>query len=200
VTRRAFVSFGGWEEHDPRACAEWAARVLRDNGFEVDMRDTLAPLLDDRFTRDLDLVVPVWSLAAAEDGVVDALVASVERGVGFAGFHGAASTFWTHNAYRRLVGGSFVWHPPELEYEVEPVAGEPFRVTTEQYYLHVDPANDVIATTRFEDGTTMPLAWRRSHGAGRVFYSALGHSRAVLDEEPVRALFVEGALWAARRS
>jgi type 1 glutamine amidotransferase len=193
VTRRAFVTFGGWEGHRPRACAEWAAELLQREGFEVELSDALAPLPED-----LSLIVPVWSVAEAPDEEIDALVAAVDGGAGLAAFHGAAATFHRHNAYKRLVGGTFVWHPEEREFEVELAGGGSFRVMTEQYYLHVDPANDVVASTTFPEAGVMPVAWRRHQGKGRVFYSALGHAPEVLDLEPVRALFIEGALWAAR--
>lgn len=194
--RRAFVTFGGWEGHRPRACAEWVAELLAAHGFEVELSDALAPLPDE-----LSLVVPVWSIAEAPTADVDALVAAVVDGVGLAAFHGAAATFHAHNGYRRLVGGTFVWHPEEREFEVAPAEGPAFRLTTEQYYLHIDPANEVVARTTFPDGTVMPVAWRRRQpDGGRVFYSTLGHSPEVLALEPVRALFLEGALWAASSS
>lgn len=195
MTRRAFISYGGWEEHEPRACAEWVAELLQREGFVVELEDTLAPLPEN-----LSLVVPVWSLADAPDEELDALVGAVAGGVGCAAFHGAAATFHRHNAYRRLLGGTFVWHPDEHEFEVQLEAGDSFRVTTEQYYMQVDPANNVVAHTTFPDGTVMPVAWRRREGNGRVFYSALGHAPDVLALEPVRALFLEGALWAASAS
>ena len=55
---------------------------------------------------------------------------------------------------------------------------------SEQYYLHVDPSNEVLATTTFSGdygdapwiaGTVMPVVWKRKYGQARVFYSSLGH-------------------------
>jgi hypothetical protein len=83
-----------------------------------------------------------------------------------------------------------------------------FSVTSEQYYLHVDPANHVLATTRFPvaDGphvpngeVEMPAAWTRRHGRGRVFYCSVGHDPDVLREPGPLELVVRGILWAARR-
>ena len=193
---KALVTWGGWDGHRPEQCAAWAATLLRDNGFEVEVADSLAPLVA---APALDLVVPVWSIADAPDAELDALLALVARGTGLAAFHGAASTFRRHHGYQRVVGGQFVWHPEELAYDVELADGSSFGAHTEQYYMHVDPANEVVATTTFADGTIMPVAWRRSWGEGRVFYSSLGHSPDVLALEPVRALFEDGALWASRR-
>ena len=34
-------------------------------------------------------------------------------------------------------------------------------LNTEQYYMHVDPSNEVLATTQFESGCVMPVAWTR---------------------------------------
>jgi uncharacterized protein len=195
---RALVTWGGWEGHRPEECAAWAAGLLRDHGFDVSVTDSLTPLLDPFAADELDLLVPVWSIADASNEELDALVALVARGTGLAAFHGAAATFRGHSGYHRVVGGQFVWHPDELAYEVDLVDGSSFGVQTEQYYMHVDPANEVLATTRFEDGTVMPVAWRRQWGAGRVFYSSLGHAPEVLAQEPVRALFETGALWATR--
>jgi type 1 glutamine amidotransferase len=196
MSRRALVTWGGWEGHRPEECAAWAAELLRTNGFEVDVSASLTPLLD---APDLDLVVPVWSIADAPEAELEALVALVAAGTGLAAFHGAASTFRRHYGYHRTIGGQFVWHPDELAYDVVLADGSSFGVHTEQYYLHVDPANEVVATTTFADGTVMPVAWRRAWGEGRVFYSSLGHAPEVLALEPVAALFETGALWASRR-
>lgn len=79
-------------------------------------------------------------------------------------------------------------------------------VTTEQYYLHVDPANRVLATTRFTGDfgplaangpVTMPVAWTRHYGSGRVFYCALGHRPDVLEEPSASRLTARGLRWAA---
>jgi uncharacterized protein len=190
--RRALVTYGGWDGHQPQKCAAWVAGELAAAGFDVKLTEALAPLPDG-----LALIVPVWSIAEAPAAELDSLVAAVGNGVGLAAFHGAAATFHCHNGYRRMIGGTFVWHPEEREFEVEQLNGPAFRLTTEHYYLHVDPADEVVASTTFSDGTVMPVAWRRHEGIGRVFYSALGHSPQVLALEPVRALFMKGALWAA---
>jgi hypothetical protein len=84
-----------------------------------------------------------------------------------------------------------------------------FEVVSEQYYLLTDPGNNVIATTSFPtpgaegphdaNPCAMPQVWTKSFGKGRVFYSALGHSRSVLEEQMPKELMRRGFLWAARR-
>ena len=44
----------------------------------------------------------------------------------------------------------------------------------------------------------MPVVWKRQHGAGRVFYSALGHVAAEFQGRELAMLFERGMLWAAR--
>ena len=80
-----------------------------------------------------------------------------------------------------------------------------FEHRSEQYYMHVDPANEVLATTTFTgehapwiDGVVMPVVWKKRYGAGRVFYSSLGHRAYELDVPEIRTLMTRGMLWAAR--
>jgi hypothetical protein len=76
---------------------------------------------------------------------------------------------------------------------------------SEQYYMHVDPAVDVLATTTFSgqpapwiDGVVMPAVWKKLYGKGRVFYTTLGHVAADFDVPEAREIVKRGLLWAAR--
>ena len=73
--------------------------------------------------------------------------------------------------------------------------------------LHVDPANHVLATTRFPTVTwhhspngpvDVPVAWTRRWGLGRVYYNALGHKANVIAEGPAHEMLRRGLLWAAK--
>jgi type 1 glutamine amidotransferase len=135
--------------------------------------------------------------------------------VGLAGFHGGlCDAFRNSPEYQFITGGQWVAHPGgiidyrvEIERRDDPVVRglDDFDYRSEQYYLHVDPANEVLATTRFSgehapwiDGVVMPVAWKRRHGQGRVFYSSLGHVAAEFQHPSMRTLFERGMLWAAR--
>jgi len=72
--------------------------------------------------------------------------------------------------------------------------------------MHTDPANKVLATTRFPivegphvpNGVVdMPVAWTKYYGQGRVFYCSLGHHAAVVRQPEVLRLCLRGLLWAA---
>ena len=84
-----------------------------------------------------------------------------------------------------------------------------FDMRSELYYLHLDPSVHVLAETTVTDGgsgfaphltdgpVTMPVAYTRRWGRGRVFYCSLGHSDAEFDRFPgAWALMRRGLLWA----
>jgi hypothetical protein len=185
--------------------------MLEHEGLSVRVADTL-----DALTGGLDelrLIVPIWTMGTIAPEPLEALMRAVEGGVGLAGFHGGmGDAFRDATDYQFMVGGQFVSHPDGIkEYEVH-VLEDPlteglgdFRVRSEQYYMHVDPSNHVLATTTFDPestpwvaGTVMPVAWTRRWGAGRVFYSSLGHAPQELDVPEARELLRRGLLWAAR--
>jgi type 1 glutamine amidotransferase len=43
--------------------------------------------------------------------------------------------------------------------------------------------------------TDFPLAWAKTHGKGRVFYSALGHAAATWDNPDVHHMYFEALKW-----
>jgi hypothetical protein len=216
-TPRALFVYGGWEGHEPEGCAEIYGDLLASHGFAVEQSSTLAVFSDAAALDGLRLIVPFWSMGTIADTELRGLVDAVEGGVGLAGFHGGmGDSFRSEPEYQFMVGGQFVAHPDDfVEYRVEIVDRHgpitrgisDFTILSEQYYMHVDPANHVLATTTFEtrsapwtNGTRMPVVWTRHHGLGRVYYSSLGHS---LDDHAiteVRTLHTRGMLWAGGAS
>jgi type 1 glutamine amidotransferase len=211
---RALIVQGGWEGHSPLAFAEAYAAMLREEGFAVEIADTLDPLGGD--LEGLSLIVPIWSMGSIAEPQLRGLLDAVAGGVGLAGFHGGAGdAFRAETEYQFMVGGQFVAHPDGIkDYDVTIVDRDSpitrgladFRVHSEQYYMHVDPSNHVLATTVFHpesapwaEGVVMPVAWTRTWGAGRVFYCSIGHAVSELDIPEVAALQRRGMLWAARR-
>jgi uncharacterized protein len=213
--RRALIVHGGWDGHDPAGFADYYATVLRDAGFEVALSDTLDALADADALAGLSLIVPIWTMGAIAPEQLEPLTQAVAGGVGLAGFHGGmGDAFRDATDFQLMVGGQFVGHPDGIkDYEVtisdrehEITRGvSDFGVTSEQYYMHVDPSNHVLATTTFHprtapwlDGVIMPVVWTRRWGAGRVFYSSVGHSLGDLDVPEVPEIQRRGMLWAAR--
>ena len=209
----ALIVWGGWDGHHPAEFAGHCAEMLREEGLTVDVSDSLDALSDG--LRELSLIVPIWTMGTIAPEPLAALVAAVESGVGLAGFHGGmGDAFRDATDFQFMVGGQFVAHPDNIkDYEVAIADREHeitrglggFRMHSEQYYMHVDPSNHVLATTVFEPasapwvaGVEMPVAWTRLHGEGRVFYSSLGHQPADLGVHEAGELLRRGMVWAAR--
>ena len=215
MKKKALIVYGGWAGHQPRETSELVAGDLRADGFSVELSDTLDAFLDEARLKTFDLIVPNWTMGQITGDQEGALVRAIESGVGLGGFHGGAGdAFRGGTAYQFMVGGQFVAHPDnEKDYLVriiqpaDPiVAGVgDFAVRSEQYFMHVDPSNDVLATTTFQsasapwiNGTVMPVVWKRFYGRGRVFYQSIGHGIRELALPQVREITRRGLLWAAR--
>ena len=211
----ALMVWGGWEGHEPEKCAQIFAPLLRAQGYEVEISDTLDSYLDTERMQALDLIVQVWTMGTITKEQEAGLLAAVKSGVGFAGWHGGqADSFRNNTEYQFMVGGQWVAHPGNIiDYRVniinhqdEITAGiEDFDMHTEQYYMHVDPSNEVLATTTFTgehafwiEGTMMPVVWKRRYGTGRVFHCSLGHQARDFDVPEAREIVRRGLIWAGR--
>jgi type 1 glutamine amidotransferase len=189
---------------------------LKEQGFTVEISDTLAVYTDAELLAATDLVLQCWTMGETTGEQTRGLVEAVRAGTGFAGWHGGIiDSFRGDVGYTLLTGGQFLRHPDgflDHSVEIRPeradhpvVAGlADFRVFTEQYWVATDPDNDVLATTTFpadeerDHEVVMPAVWTRRQGAGKVFVSAIGHKADDFDVPEVRALTERGLLWASR--
>ncbi|MFH1499004.1 MAG: ThuA domain-containing protein [Verrucomicrobiota bacterium] len=211
MKRVLFVS-GGWDGHKPNEIVEIFRPALAAHGFESVVETTLDVLADVERLKTFAVIFPCWTMGALTKEQSQGLRAAVRGGVGLAGIHGGmGDAFRGDIDYEWMTGGHFVGHPHVGDYTVNvratsnPItAGLPgtFAYRSEQYYLLVDPAIEVLAeTTYVHEGRTctMPVAWVKSWGEGRVFYSALGHApEEFMTYPPAKELTVRGVLWAAR--
>ena len=213
--KSALFVCGGWEGHEPEKCARIVAPFLQENGYETEISTTLDSYLDEEKMRDLDLIVPIWTMGTITKEQEQGLIRAVESGVGLAGWHGGmADSFRQNINYQFMVGGQWVAHPGNIiDYEVniidhdDPITAgiEDFGMHSEQYYMHVDPSNEVLATTTFSgeyvpwiSGNVVPVVWKRQWGEGRVFYCSLGHVAKDFDVPEAREIVKRGMLWASR--
>ena len=165
---------------------------------------------------ELSVICPIVTMSTIEADQSEGLRAAVMSGVGIAVHHGGMGDSYRNDTeYQFMVGGQFICHPGGIiDYTVNikdngdvitKGLGD-FSLTSEQYFMHVDPSNEVLATTTMNQrkeapwvsGTVMPVVWKRMYGEGKVFYSALGHVNADFDVEEVWTMQKRGILWAAR--
>jgi len=219
MTKKALVVWGGWLGHQPEEVAGIYRSVLEAEGFEVEVSNSLESFADREKLRELDLIVPNWTMGDIPKKYVHHVMYAVAAGVGIAGTHGGMCDAFRNNVdWQFMTGGNWVAHPGNdgVEYMVNVkhsssslLAGiEDFKVVSEQYYLHVDPAVEVLATTRFPNPSVpgphmtnsavdMPVVWTKRWGEGRVFYCALGHQANIIEMPQVKEIVRRGFVWAA---
>jgi type 1 glutamine amidotransferase len=213
--KSALFVWGGWEGHEPKQCVDIFAPWLESQGFKVEISHTLDAYLDAAKLKSLDLIVQVFTMSTITPEQEKGLLEAVKGGVGLAGWHGGlADAFRSNTEYQFMVGGQWVAHPGGvIGYDVDITKPDDpivkglktrFHMKSEQYYMHVDPINEVLATTTFSGqyapwikGVVMPVVWKKYYGTGRVFYTSLGHVAADFDVPEARAIVQRGMLWAA---
>jgi uncharacterized protein len=212
--RKALIVWGGWEGHEPEQGAGIVRAMLEEDGFSVAVENTTKAFADPAI-HDLSLIVPIITMSKIEKADAVNLASAVESGVGLAGYHGGMGDSFRESVdYHFVVGGQWVAHPGNIiDYRVditrpddpvmEGISSFPYR--SEQYYMHVDPSNEVLATTTFSgdhawwiNGVTMPVVWKRKYGHGKVFFSSLGHQAKEFDVPEMRKILRRGMNWAAR--
>lgn len=127
----------------------------------------------------------------------------VSTGKGLVGIHGTA--WWIGGRAVDLIGGHANWHPPGLTFTVHiedtvhPITHgiSDFEVEDEIYISAYDPAIHILASAEWH-GRAHPMAWTKPYGAGRVFYTTLGHGPGTFERPPMQKLVAQGVQWAAK--
>jgi uncharacterized protein (TIGR03437 family) len=156
------------------------------------------------------------------DSQKEDLLAFVRAGKGFGGVHSATDTLYTWAAYGELIGARFQGHPwvQEVRIDVEDPAHPavkqlaPGFVILDEIYqfrefsrervrvlLTLDANSVNLAAPDVNPGTDdFPLAWCREFGAGRTFYSALGHFEGTWRDARFVNMMIEALLWLTRQT
>lgn len=216
--KKALIVQGGWDGHEPTLTSKRFAGMLEEAGFQVQIEDNLDCFADVEALKALDLIVACWTMGEIKREYSQNVAIAVGSGVGLAGCHGGmCDSFRNDTEWQFMTGGQWVSHPggDGIEYTVSIHHGsspiiegmQDFKVKTEHYYLHIDPAVEVLASTRFplvnyyhisNKPVDMPVTWTKFWGNGRVFYTALGHHDDVFDQAyEANEMMRRGLLWAA---
>lgn len=215
--KNVLIVQGGWDGHEPVLVSEVFKTLLEKEGFHVEISDSLDSFLDEEKLKSLNLIVPVWTMGKITKEQVTPVIEAVASGVGIAGCHGGmCDSFRECVEWQFMTGGQWVSHPGSdgVEYLVNFKKGsspivegiEDFRVKSEQYYVHIDPAIEVLATTRFpvvnwyhaaNGEVDVPVVWTKRWGHGRVFYNSLGHHADIFNNPSALEIIRRGFLWAS---
>lgn len=190
--KKVLFVYGGWKGHEPKKCLDLIVPWLQKEGAIVDTSSSLEVYTDSVYMNNLDLIIQTYTMSQISKEESKGLLKAVKNGVGIAGWHGGLGDAFRNNTeYQFMVGGQWVAHPGGvIDYTVHLIdTNNPitkglsdFKMHSEQYYMHVDPNIQVLATTTFNgehaawiNGAVMPVVWQKYYGKGRVFYSSLGH-------------------------
>lgn len=203
------IVYGGYNGHHPREIAILFKNFLQSKHFDVIMSESLEIFDELEFLCSQDLIIPIWTMGEITENQINNISKAVKSGVGLAGCHdGMCDAFRNCPEWQFITGSNWVAHPggDKVPYEVKitsldhPITEEleDFKVVSEQYYLHVDPSVNILASTIFEfNGASMPVAYTKEWGSGRVFYNSIGHDPSIFKNE-AWLLMQNGLLWAAK--
>lgn len=221
MSKKALIVWGGWDGHEPDKVAALFEQILKGEGFEVEVSNTLDSFADADKVNSMNLLVPIVTMSEITNEQFNPVAEAVrENGVGMAGCHGGmCDSFRSNTEWQFMTGSQWVAHPGNdgVNYTMHINQANPheitaglsdFQVSSEQYYLHVDPGVNVLATCDFptpgadgphtDNPCKMPQIYTKMYGKGRVYYNALGHHADVLEAEVPRELMRRGFLWAAK--
>jgi len=212
--KKVLFTYGGWDGHQPKECRDIFVPWMKAAGAEVFVFDNLSCYKDAELMQKIDLIVQTWTQGEISQEEERGLLDAVKRGVGIAGWHGGiGDSFRTNVEFQYMVGGQWVAHPGGVIHygvnitdKTDPVTKglSDFKMNSEQYYMHIDPNAKVLATTTFSGdndfwvkGSVIPVAWKKTFGKGRVFYSSLGHVAKDFDVPEALEIMKRGICWAA---
>ncbi|MCH2306248.1 MAG: ThuA domain-containing protein [SAR202 cluster bacterium] len=222
--KKALIVTGGWKGHEPYKAGQIFNEFLISAGYETNISTNLDVYLNIEELKSMHLIVPVWTMGEISKNQEKNLLQAVASGVGIAGWHGCmGDSFRQSTDYQFMIGGQWVSHPGGIiNYDVKITNTtdqitkgiSDFSISTEQYYMHIDPSNEVLATTQFKgdqiisdiapykcewiSGNVMPVVWKRKWGQGNVFYNSIGHKLSDFDVPEVLEIIKRGMLWASK--
>jgi type 1 glutamine amidotransferase len=124
----------------------------------------------------------------------------IKAGHAFIGIHAASDTFHGYPEFIAMLGGEFSHHGPQVSVEClnedpeNPATahlGKTWTIQQEEIYQfkNYDPAkvHDLLILDKHPENNSpghFPVSWCKPYGAGRVFYTSLGHREDIWDADP----------------
>ena len=174
------------------------SRLVRDQGYSAVASES-PEIFTPKSLEDFDAIILLSTTTDPKDAAsewligprAEALQAFVRRGGGIVAIHAAADSHYHSPWYQALIGGQFARHPagtPNGRLTVTnaghpatralPVSHE--RVDEWYFIRGFGPKSRLLLTldpaSIGEQGNPWPIAWTRTEGSGRIFYTALGHT------------------------
>ena len=215
--KNILIVYGGWLDHQPEIFAGKIANWLETQQANVTLSKSTGIYLDKTVMSKTDLIIQHITMSTIKSSESKALQNAVANGTALAGCHGGlGDAFRNDTEFQYMIGGQFVKHPGgQVDYSVKiskpghfvTKGIEGFSLNSEQYYMHIDPSINIIATTVFSgdhdpwiEGVEMPVVWTKTYGKGKIFYSSLGHSADIFEIPEVWKIMTRGVTWAVSKN
>jgi type 1 glutamine amidotransferase len=124
----------------------------------------------------------------------------IKAGHAFIGIHAASDTFHGHQDFIAMLGGEFAHHGPQVSVEclnedaANPATahlGKTWTIQQEEIYqfknYDATKVHDLLILGKHPENSSpghFPVSWCKPYGAGRVFYTSLGHREDIWDADP----------------
>lgn len=209
--RRLEVLFlGDNKHHKPIERVPQLMTALGPKGINFTYTDKLEDLNATTLSKyDALMIYANWDVLSPD--AEKALLDFVASGKGFLPIHCASYCFANSQAYTKLVGGRFWRHTldsitAQIVDPKHPIMQglAPF-TSYDETYLHSDlqPDNYILAEREImpdqsndKPGVkTEPYTWTRTHGKGKIFYTAYGHDERTWQQKGFQDLIYNAILW-----
>jgi len=132
------------------------------------------------------------------------LLSFIRNGSGLVGIHSAADSFRGSRAYIEMLGCEFLTHPLFNDFEVNikdkdhyvTTRINDFSISDEMYHLQsYNPQKVELLASAVWQGKTMPMAYIKRYGKGKVVYLANGHDLRAWNNAEFQKLLLRSIAW-----
>ena len=218
--RVLYLTHSAGFKHDVLPITEQTRPELgrKSGAFDVTVSSDVAVLSEQNLRNYAAVIFFTTGELPIDDAQKRALIEFVRGGRGFVGIHSATDTFYKWPEYLELVGGYFDGHPwhqqvairvEDRKHPATEHLPETFTLNDEIYQfrdwsrdrvhvlLTLDPASvDLTKQGVKRTDKDFAVAWTRTFGKGRSFYTALGHEPDVWRDARFQQHLVGGIRWA----
>lgn len=196
---------GDQGHHLPARRFQQLAPAMAKRGISLEYTEDLKSLNPETLGN-YDGLVVYANIDAIEPAAAKALLSFVSAGKGFIPLHCASYCFRNNDEVVALIGAQFQRHgtgvfrvQPTTEGEQHPVLrGYGGFESWDETYVHTrhNEKNRTVLEYRIEGEEREPWTWVRTHGKGRVFYTAWGHDERTFGNPGFQNLVERGIRWA----
>lgn len=189
------------EHHNSEAYMPMLASALADVGINFSYTEDPADLNKQNLAR-YDALMLYANHDSITSSQEQALIDFVASGHGFLPIHAASYCFRNSEAFVKLVGAQFKEHgtgtfTAEITNGNHPVTRnlKPFETWDETYVHEKHNQDRTVLMERVTEDHTEPWTWVRTHGEGKVFYTAYGHDERTWSRPGFHELVKNGIVW-----